>query len=169
MTTTMIEIQRNNVTVSGFLSYIKNQCRKKGITFDFDRDNFENPKSEYSSGYSVIDGKKKWHFSQYRMVTYYRRKLKSAVLPNGYIRYWYTDEIEEYQERELYSYDREDDAADAPFKSEETRNFAYDCQTYILSFDGTCYNEICEFTFDTDNRGHGYYYQINKMLEEKKP
>ena len=163
MTTTMIEIQRNNVTVSEFLSYIKSQCKKKGITFDFDRDNFENPKSEYNRGYSVIDGKRKWHFSEYRTITMYRRKIKSAVMPGGYIRHWYTDEFEEYQEKELHHSNSEDDAIDAPCKSEETRNFAYDHQIYILFFDGTCYNEICEFTFDTDNRGHGYYYQINKM------
>ena len=163
METTEIEIQRNNVSVSEFLNYIKNQCGKKGMTFDFDRGNFENPTEEYSSSYSVIDGKKKCYFSEYRMVTKYRRKHKSFVLPNGYIRYWYTDEFEEYQEKELYSYDREYDAEDAPCKSEVTRNFAYDHQTYILFFDGTCYNEICEFTFDSDNRGHGYYYQFNKM------
>jgi len=167
MTTTMIEIQRNNVTVSEFLSYIKSQCRKKGITFDFDRENFENPTKEYGKGYIVIDGKKKCHFSEYRMVTKYLRKQKYYDLLGGKVRVVLAPEFEEFQEKELYTHDSEEDAIDAPCKSEETRNFAYDYQTYILNFDGTLYNEICEFTFDTDNRGHGYYYQVNKMQEEQ--
>ena len=35
----------------------------------------------------------------------------------------------------------------------------------ILSFDGSMYNEICEFTFDDEKTGHGYYYQANRDAE----
>lgn len=56
-------------------------------------------------------------------------------------------------------------AEDAACKSEICRNLPYDCQTYILNFDGSFYNEICEFQFHDDNRGYGYYYQANKDAE----
>ena len=71
--------------------------------------------------------------------------------------------FEEYQERVLCSQDIEWDGSDAPCEAQTDRSFAYDYQTYALFFDGTCYNEICEFTFDDDGRGHGYYYQFNRM------
>lgn len=54
------------------------------------------------------------------------------------------------------------DATDAPNKSETYRIKPLDFQTYILNFDGSMFNEICEFTFDDDKRGHGYYYQANR-------
>ena len=28
------------------------------------------------------------------------------------------------------------------------------------------YNEICEFTFDDEKTGHGYYYQANRDAAE---
>ena len=34
--------------------------------------------------------------------------------------------------------------------------------TIVRIFDGDCYNEICEFTFDDEKTGHGYYYQMQK-------
>ena len=53
-------------------------------------------------------------------------------------------------------------ADDAACKSEICRNLPYDCQAYILGWDGSCYNEIVEFTFDDDKTGYGYYYQAWK-------
>lgn len=35
-------------------------------------------------------------------------------------------------------------------------------QTYYLNFDGTVYNEVCEFTFDDEKKGYGYYYQASE-------
>ncbi len=58
-------------------------------------------------------------------------------------------------------------AEDAPCQAETCRDLPYDCQTYILNFDGSCYNEICEFTFDDEKRGHGYYYQMNRDADEE--
>jgi len=166
MTTIMFEIERNNVTVSEFLTYVATMCQKKGVERGFSREDFESPAQEQSSSYSVVDGKKLCHFSEKREVTKFRRKHASYEIPNGFggtfTRYYYTDEIEEYTETELYRYDQEHSAEDAPCKSEIYRTFPYDYQCYGLNWDGTCYNETCEFTFDDDKRGHGYYYFCTK-------
>ena len=37
-----IEIQRNNVTLAQFLRYVRQQCEKKGICMEIDREEFEN-------------------------------------------------------------------------------------------------------------------------------
>lgn len=42
----------------------------------------------------------------------------------------------------------------------------YEMQTYIRNENGMVYNEICEFTFDDDKTGHGYYYLVNVVPEE---
>ena len=55
---------------------------------------------------------------------------------------------------------------DAPAMAEIVRQLPYDMQTYILNFDGSIYNLICEFTFDGEGLGHGYYYQMNKDAAE---
>ena len=47
------------------------------------------------------------------------------------------------------------------------QNLPYDFQTYILNHDGSMYNEICEFTFDDEKTGHGYYYQANRDSENE--
>ena len=52
----------------------------------------------------------------------------------------------------------------APCKGETIRIKPLDYQTYILNFDGSLFNEICEFTFDNDKTGSGYYYQVNKEV-----
>ena len=163
MTSNTIEIQRGNTTVAEFLNYVKWQCIKKGLELTVERDYFENPPSQYHHGYTVIDGKKKCHYSEYRTTTNYRRKLASYTLPSGATGFYYTNDVEAFEETKLHSWSDEWDGADAPCKSEIVRSFPYDCQTYILNFDGTCYNEICEFTFDDDKRGHGYYYQTNTI------
>lgn len=50
------------------------------------------------------------------------------------------------------------DAKDVPCKSEICNSKPYEHQTYFLNFDGTFYNEICEFSFDDEKKGTGYYY-----------
>jgi hypothetical protein len=41
----------------------------------------------------------------------------------------------------------------------------YEMQTYIKWSNGAMYNEICEFDFDNEKTGHGYYYLVNINLE----
>ena len=67
----------------------------------------------------------------------------------------------------LCRHDWTEDGTDAPCRAETCRTFAYDFQTYILDHDGSMYNEICEFTFDDEKTGHGYYYQANRDSENK--
>lgn len=161
-----IEIQRNNVTLAQFLRYVRQQCERKNIDSGIERDTFEKPLSESSYCYTVIDGKKKCHSAEYRTVTHLRRKLASYQTSEGYTRYYYTDEFEEYEKTELFHYDWTENGENAPCKAETCKTFAYDYQTYILNFDGSMFNEICEFTFDKENCGHGYYYQANRDSEE---
>ena len=54
-----IEIERNNVTLAQFLRYVRQQCEKKGIYMEIDRDTFEMPLAESSYSYFVINGEKK--------------------------------------------------------------------------------------------------------------
>lgn len=48
--------------------------------------------------------------------------------------------------------------------SEICKWFPYDQQTYVRGFDGTVYNEIIEFTFDDEKKGHGYYYLVQTAV-----
>lgn len=122
-----IELTRSNVTPAKFFAEIRFACKKKGIDFAMELDEFVSPSREWNSRYIVKDGKKiSW-----------------------------TDE-----------YRHEDDAEGAPCQSEICRDLPYDWQTYVLNFDGSCYNEICEFTFDDEKHGHGYYYQMNRDAEQ---
>ena len=52
-------------------------------------------------------------------------------------------------------------------KAEKSVSKPYMMQTYIRGFNGTVYNEICEFEFDDEKTGHGYYYllSINEVNE----
>ena len=43
----------------------------------------------------------------------------------------------------------------------------YEMQTYLRYPSGAVYNEICEFEFDDEKTGHGYYYLINVMVDEQ--
>lgn len=52
-----------------------------------------------------------------------------------------------------------------PCKAEKSISRPYEMQTYILNWDGSCYNEICEFEFDDEKTGHGYYYLVNTEAE----
>lgn len=51
------------------------------------------------------------------------------------------------------------DATDSAAQSEIYTVRPYNFQTYCKNFDGSGYNEICEFTFDDEKKGTGYYYQ----------
>ena len=137
-----IEIQRNNVTLAQFLRYVRQQCEKKGIYMEIDREEFENPYRPESSSYTVIDGQKKCHFAGYRTVINHRHKIASYQTTQGFTRYYYTDELEAYEETQLYHNDWTEDGTDAPCRAETCRTFAYDFQTYILNHDGSMYNEI---------------------------
>lgn len=37
----------------------------------------------------------------------------------------------------------------------------YEMQTFLRYANGATYNEICEFVYDDDKTGHGYYYLVN--------
>lgn len=50
-----------------------------------------------------------------------------------------------------------------PCKAEKSISKPYEMQTYVLNWDGTCYNEICEFSFDNEKTGVGYYYLLNTI------
>ncbi len=54
------------------------------------------------------------------------------------------------------------DDPDLPCRAEKSVSRPYEMQTYIANWDGTAYNEICEFEFDDEKTGHGYYYLLNK-------
>jgi len=62
---------------------------------------------------------------------------------------------------------RESDGSDAPAKAETVRIQPYDYQCYIHNLDGSVFNEICEFSFDDEKRGHGYYYQVSRDADVK--
>jgi hypothetical protein len=62
---------------------------------------------------------------------------------------------------------QQSDGTDAAAKAETLRIKPLDYQSYGLFHDGSCYNEICEFTFDDDKRGHGYYYKANTDAREQ--
>lgn len=48
-----------------------------------------------------------------------------------------------------------------PCESETCKALPCDHQTYMRAFNGSVYNEIIEFTYDTETTGHGYYYTIS--------
>lgn len=50
-----------------------------------------------------------------------------------------------------------------PCKAEKSVSRPYEMQTYVLNWDGTYYNEICEFYFDDSKTGCGYYYLANTI------
>lgn len=43
----------------------------------------------------------------------------------------------------------------------------YEMQTYLRYSNGAVYNEICEFEFDSEKTGHGYYYLVNVETVEE--
>ena len=124
----MVEMQRNDITLSQFFSQIKTECKKKGLDFSLERDRkeFENPPRLTNIHYYIKDDKQIYTNDGYRT---------------------------------------EHPASEASCKSEIYRVKPLDYQSYQLNFDGSCYNEICEFTYDDEKTGHGYYYQVCKDAE----
>lgn len=53
------------------------------------------------------------------------------------------------------------DDPEKPCKAEKSVSRPYEMQTYILHWNGAMYNEICEFSFDDEKMGSGYYYLVN--------
>lgn len=43
----------------------------------------------------------------------------------------------------------------------------YEMQTFLHYSNGAVYNEICEFDFDSEKTGHGYYYLVNVEAVEE--
>lgn len=157
-----VEIQRQNVTLAQFLDDVRMECELKGIIAEIDQEEFENPSSEGSYGYSVINGKKECFSIEPQMVMKVRRKMRSRKTKNGTIKQYPTDKFERYEAKELRRRDWIENSTSAPCKSEICRTFPYDIQTLVLNWDDSMYNEICEFTFDDGETGHGYYYQENR-------
>ena len=106
------------------------------------------------------------YFPEYITSKHLRRKLAEYHTPDGFTRYYYSDELEEYEETKLHRYDWTMDGTDTPCEAETIRSFAYDYQIYILNWDGSMYNEICEFIFDDEKTGHGYYFQANRDAKD---
>ena len=59
----------------------------------------------------------------------------------------------------------DDNRVDLAGIHEKSVSKPYEMQTYIRYPDGQVYNEICEFEFDDDKTGHGYYYLVNVDAE----
>jgi hypothetical protein len=132
-----IEIERNHVTVKEFLTYVKNQCAQKGADWiDIDKALFENPAQNLYRSYHVKDGIK------YCTTGYKRRNEQTGGVETVFSN-------SEYE-------------ADTGAEAETSREFPHDWQSCIRNFDGSIYNEICEFTFDDARRGHGYFFMLNK-------
>lgn len=52
---------------------------------------------------------------------------------------------------------------DAPCAYERSISKPYEMQTYLRNWDGTVYNQIMEFSFDTEKTGTGYFYYHNDI------
>lgn len=57
------------------------------------------------------------------------------------------------------------DVPGKPCKAEKSVSKPYEMQTYLQNWDGTEYNEICEFDFYDEKTGNGYYYLFNTCNE----
>lgn len=55
---------------------------------------------------------------------------------------------------------RNDNNPEKACKAEKSVSKPYQMQTYILNWDGSVYNEICEFDFWDEKTGTGYYYLL---------
>lgn len=128
-------------------------AKRKASTWRLTGRIFENPYRPESSCYTVINGQKKCHSAGYRTMMHLRRKIASYQTTQGFTRYYYTDELEEYEETKLCHYDWTENGAETPCRAETCKTLPYDFQTYILNHDGSMYNEICEFTFDDEKTG----------------
>jgi hypothetical protein len=164
-----IEIQRNNVTVAEFLRYIRQRCEKKGLSFDLSREDFESPRRHYLNRYSCTGNKRHDYNADGGMRSKMRPVYAEARTESGRLLSLYkTGELEVYEEYEVVFSEKTEEFTEdnrPPCKAETCKSFPYDHQMYILNWDGSCYNEIIEFTFDDDKRGSGYYYQMHKEAD----
>jgi hypothetical protein len=140
-----IEIERNNVTVAEFLAYVKRHCAQKGADgFGVDRDYFENPPEPFYRSYFVKDG-----------VQYNTIGEPHSIPMRGY-------SVLDGVFQTVMEFRNYEGNPTSCAKGEISKDLPYDYQAYICNSDGSVFNEICEFTFDSENRGHGYYYLLNK-------
>ena len=58
-----------------------------------------------------------------------------------------------------FNFKHEGDALDGLVEKSVSK--PYEMQTYLRWSDGATFNEICEFDFDDEKKGHGYYYLLN--------
>ena len=63
-----IEITRNNVTPAKFFAEIRFACKKKGIDFGLELEQFVNPVQPSNHRYAVINGEKVCYAGNYRYV-----------------------------------------------------------------------------------------------------
>lgn len=118
----IIELERSNVTVAQFFSYVRSKCREKGIEFGINKGSFENPET--------ID-----------IVGYYVDENKGIAVSVPDKKEWCK-------------------ASEAPARIEIVASAPYSFKEYFRGWDNSFYNEICEFTFDKESIGHGYYYKV---------
>ncbi len=91
-----------------------------------------------------------------QFLTYVRRRLKAT----GGDAFCGCLDLDYFAAGSEPNYDTERDGAHCISRSKP-----YDMQTYI-SEGGRLYNEICEFEFDDEKTGHGYYYLIDAEADE---
>lgn len=58
------------------------------------------------------------------------------------------------------------DIDDVACKSEICKMKPLEYQCYFLNHDGTYFNEICEFTFDDNKKGSGYYFKAEGVISK---
>lgn len=72
---------------------------------DIDREEFDKPYRPESYSHMVVNGEKKYHSAEYITTKNLRRKMASYETSEVFTRYYYTDELEEYEETKLHRYD----------------------------------------------------------------
>lgn len=132
----MIELQRNHVTPAQFLAYVRAQCRKNGCETAITLEDFRDDKNPTMRSLRIVGTDEIFCGSSESGNIV--RSVSPAVIPLE--PYEFTEEI---------------------FISEP-----YHSHIYFQRVDGVGYNEICEFSFDDEYFGHGYYYQ-NEWSNEK--
>lgn len=90
--------------------------------------------------------------------------VRSTLKKKGVIEYASDLDLDYFRKGNDLNFDYYNDP-DKPCKSEKSVSKPYEMQTYILNWSGSCYNEICEFTFDDEKTGTGYYYLLNTVDE----
>ena len=94
-----------------------------------------------------------------QFLSYVRRKADEMLrseLSLDYFKSGYDHNFDIYHKR-----DDDDTYRGCGCIREKSISRPYEMQTYICYENGALYNEICEFEFDTEKTGHGYYYLCN--------